>query len=249
MKRYRRDPNVGSHLHTLVESAKLDELDDEKRRRVAERLGLLTAAGPVSTVVAKRDSTRGTLGSFAKAGLVVVGLGVSTLSFTRTYQETLSAPPAPADTVTESPPSAPRIRVGDTPPPVDVVPSVDVTSLPTVHPPPNRHPARHIEPASTAPKAPAEELRLEIVQLDDVRRAASANQPREALRLLDVYAQRFPTGKLREEALVLRIEALHASGDQSSAEILAKRLFTNSPDTPYAARVRAAVGSTSREEP
>lgn len=258
MKRYRQDPNTGSHVHALFESAKLDELDAAKHRRVAERLGLLAAAStsPPSDPRGLQTQPPSTLGSIAKAGLVVVGLGVSTLSFTRTYYEIPAASPSTDALTTVASAGDPNARTVAPQAPADVIPSVDVASLPTVRPPPNRPAARHVESPSAAPSpVPAEELRLEIAQLDDVRRAASANQPREALRLLDAYAKRFPTGKLREEALVLRIEALHASGDQPGAEALAKRLFMHSPDTPYAARVRAAVGAVgavgtnSREEP
>ena len=86
---------------------------------------------------------------------------------------------------------------------------------------------------------------MEIAALDGVRRATEGGRPKEALTLLDDYAARFPAGKLREEALVLRIEALHASGDEAGAQRLAQKLLRSSPNTPYAARVRSALAKPS----
>ena len=150
-----------------------------------------------------------------------------------------AAEPAPSAAAIIVPPSTPAAP----PPHAAGVGSIDVAQLPDVPaenaPRPSRVPTTDHGPTKPAPES--SDLRLEIIALDGVHHALDAARPHEALALLDQYAARFPAGKLREEATVLRIEALHANGDQAAADRLAERLFRDSPNTPYAARVRAAL--------
>jgi hypothetical protein len=80
-----------------------------------------------------------------------------------------------------------------------------------------------------APIEPASALARES---ETIGRAMSAlrrdTAPREALRVLDGYDQEFPSGSLRTEALVLRIDALVAMGDERAA---LARLTEMSPAT------------------
>ncbi len=287
MKRYLRDPNAPSHLRKLVESASTDGLDVERRRRVAERLGLTLPAAlqtPTSPGAPSATVSWPAIGAIALAMTAIAG---GSVGYTR-YAE--SRPTATAPVVPGSSADAPEV-----PAPVekDSVGTMKVSALPDVpaHRPadlparrPADLPARRLadlpahrpadlpahrpdlpahrpadlpaertadvpaertvtaaRPAAPEAKQASRDLRLEIEALDGVRRTTEAGRPRDALALLDQYAAKFPAGKLREEALVLRIEALHASGDQSAADALGQRLLRESPSTPYAARVRAAL--------
>jgi hypothetical protein len=221
------------------------------------QLGLAPSAGPpvpISNGAPTRRIPGGAAGGVALAALALIGASLVFVGPLRSpavpgptavVAPVIAAAPAPLPTHepasmnVEAPPAASA-------PPVAQVASVDVAALPD---------ARTL---AAAPKEPAArpsqrepdtgDLRHEIIALDGVRQASASGRPRAALALLDEYASKFPKGKLREEALVLRIEALHASGDQAAAEKLAHRLLADSPNTPYAARVRAALVTASPEE-
>ena len=262
MTRYRNDPNAPSHLRRLVESAREDGLDADRRRRVAERLGIAPSAeGPPKVDTVKSSKSWLSFGTASLTAIVLLGGSA-------VYVGSKSSPPpstsitSPGVPTTDSVPSVTPASAGRSVaglPPAAVaevataaaaaVASIDITALPDVRPSSASKPLRAPAPADVAPNVEpgASDLHLEIIALDEVRRAMDAESPREALARLDEYTSRFPEGKLREEATVLRIEALHASGDQAAAESLARRLFRQSPNTPYAARVRAALVSPSRE--
>ncbi|MBX3207869.1 MAG: tetratricopeptide repeat protein [Labilithrix sp.] len=273
MNRYRHDSSAPSHLRKLVESARRDDLDAERRRRVAERLGIVPALPPDPGVEPSSLARPWlSVGGALTAAALIVAAGATYL---RAESANDVAPPSAA-----AAPSAPA--VADAPSVVAApssVTSVDVAALPDVpvekgalaratgERPVKRvadegarsarlavDPAGVAEPPVAAPaleplaaaSAAESSLKLEILALDRVRRATEGGRPREALALLDAYVARFPAGKLREEATVLRVEALAASGDPD-AERLARELLREAPNTPYAARLRAALVSTSRE--
>lgn len=258
MNRYRQDPNAPSHLRRLVESARGDGLDAERRRQVAERLGI--APRPRTPVEPERGPVKSSkswlsVGTITVTAVAVIG-GAAGLVGSRSTTRTTSTSVDPtvatmAATVAVTPVSttiSTSMAALSAPAEVSVT-SMNVAALPDVRADDGAKPSR--APASPArspePTTEASDLRREIAALDGVRQATESGAPREALRRLDEYARSFPVGKLREEALVLRIEALDASGDHAAAERLAQRLFRESPNTPYAARVRAALVSPSRE--
>ncbi|MBX3198974.1 MAG: hypothetical protein KF894_12655 [Labilithrix sp.] len=252
MKRYRHDPNAPGHLRSLVESARGDGLGEERRRLVAERLGIAPTAGPPPSGPVRKSSPASRapapFGAIALTAVAFIGGAVAFVAVNRQSHEEPPLAAAPAIT----PPPEPPSPLVDSPP----SPAADATSIPSMRvgalrdAPAGRAPvAKPSAGAEPGAKGSAGDLRLEIAALDRVRHAAEARRPREALALLDDYAAKFPSGRLREEALVLRIEALHASGDQAGAERLAQQLLRSSPNTPYAARVRSvlAVVSPKRE--
>ncbi len=85
-------------------------------------------------------------------------------------------------------------------------------------------------------------LSLELKQIDSARRALVSNSPRVALQRLKDYHERFPNGRLRTEATILRIEALMAAGDRAGAARLGKSVLDRAPNSPYARRVRSLLG-------
>lgn len=264
MNRYAHDPNTPSHLRRLVESARGDELDVRRRHRVAERLGIATMTLPHIDPKLERAGTSKASWLSGRAitvtSIALIGGAVGYASLVRSDSSSASTPTmvahtsAATTTTQESAPATMTSAIVDpSPAPLLAAPrapdktAVSVTQLPDV-------PTAHAAPPSLAtatreakPATDSSDLRLELVALDGVRNAIESARPQLALQRLDEYAARFPAGKLREEATVLRIEALHAAGDPKSAERLANRLLRESPDTPYAARVRAALDKASRE--
>lgn len=244
MRHYRQDPDAPNHLRKLVDSARMDNLDEAKRRAVAGRLGIASTLGLPSDPGVEssrfRSPSHVSLGGFALTLIALVGAGATYVAVRRSVPPESAAASVPVASSTET-------SMAEAPPVVET-PSVSVTALQDA--PPMPAPNGPVERASAGKTTPSKEsgpkggdLRLEVAALDRVRRTTEEGRPRDALVLLDDYTAKFPKGRLREEALVLRIEALHASGDQSRAESLAEELLRNSPGTPYAARVRAALSS------
>ncbi|HTQ08108.1 MAG TPA: tetratricopeptide repeat protein [Polyangiaceae bacterium] len=100
--------------------------------------------------------------------------------------------------------------------------------------------AAHVEKA--AAPAPAPTLGDEIAQLQAVRTALGAGDPKRALALLDRYARSTRGGSLGDEALVLRLDALTRAGRGAEASALASRFVANNPGSPLVDRARAFVG-------
>ncbi len=85
----------------------------------------------------------------------------------------------------------------------------------------------------------AQEMRL----LDQARAALAQKVPKKALRLLGTYDSRYPAGTLRQEATVLRVTALKATGQQNQAEELADKFLKESPNSAHKSRLQAEDGA------
>ncbi|WP_394842873.1 hypothetical protein LZC95_38100 [Pendulispora brunnea] len=109
------------------------------------------------------------------------------------------------------------------------------------NPPPKEDPPKKSDPARKAP--PKTERRSSLLEemalLDAARASIAAHAPARALATLDDLEHRFPQTTFREEATVLRIEALHAAGDRARAESLARAFLEAHPKSAYARRVRS----------
>ncbi len=107
-------------------------------------------------------------------------------------------------------------------------------------------------PLATAPSMAAASrgqtstLMNEVASLDRAHRALAEGTPRAALAQLDAYATEFPRGTLREEALVLRLEALTAAGDGAEANRVGMRFLKTFPTSPHAPRVRELLAEAAR---
>jgi hypothetical protein len=77
--------------------------------------------------------------------------------------------------------------------------------------------------------------------LDRAREALDAHQPSTVLRLLDDYHRRFPQGRLRPEAMVLRLAALVQTGGHKAARSLARQLLADEAYQAYAARIHSLM--------
>jgi hypothetical protein len=92
------------------------------------------------------------------------------------------------------------------------------------------------------------DLREEIRLLDLARNAVKGQKPQDALTSLDVYSTRFPAGAFRQEASVLRMQALAQRGDVGQASSMAKQFVESHPNSPYVRRAsNIAKGSIASE--
>jgi hypothetical protein len=119
-------------------------------------------------------------------------------------------------------------------------PVTSATDFGALEPAPD--PPKPAAPASSRASAPSD-VREEIRLLDQARDALKSEQPAQALERLAVYTARFPRGAFRQEAMVLRIEALGRSGDQARARAMANRFLKEHPESPHAERVVRSVAS------
>lgn len=109
------------------------------------------------------------------------------------------------------------------------------------------------EPAAPPPSASsaaphATSLQAEMAAIERVRAALGAGDPRGAIALLDRMQADFPRPALGQEAVVLRIEALVASGDRARAQALADAFFAAESSSPHALRVRALLSARGPEK-
>ena len=89
---------------------------------------------------------------------------------------------------------------------------------------------------------PDRSLGNETRALDRAREALDAHRSSEVLRLLDEYHRRFPQGRLRPEAMVLRLAALVQAGRHGAADSLARALLADEAYQTYAPRIRSLLG-------
>ena len=86
-----------------------------------------------------------------------------------------------------------------------------------------------------------ESLSTEIRILDIARAAVDAHNPAAAHRALDSYTQRFPHGRLKPEATVLRLAVLVRQGNRATARSLAAQLLASESYKAYEYRIRSLL--------
>ncbi len=187
------------------------------------------AASGSASVAASQGAALKLLAVVALAGgTFVAGLKVGD---TRARQELAAlAPPAaaPSTAPSDSPPAPSQpsevpLPVAPAAPPSPVQPSA-VTPPPTAAPTPVAPPPP--APARPKPTTPPEEdlLALELELVEQARVALAQQQPAKALSTLATYEQRVPKGALRDEAQLLKLEALVKAGRRPEAEALGEAL-------------------------
>ena len=122
------------------------------------------------------------------------------------------------------------------------LPSVPAVTAPPVksHAPPSTDPVRAATAPSAASSAPG--LQDELRAVDAARAAFVEHHPALALERVESYRRRFPSGHFMDEADALEIQSLAALGRNDEARARADRFLATRPDSPYAQRVRSAVG-------
>jgi hypothetical protein len=109
-------------------------------------------------------------------------------------------------------------------------------------------PDTRVQPKQGATR-PSDSITAELSQIEAARSALRGGDPGRSLRLLSEYTQQYPKGNLRTEATVLRIEALSASGDHTAASRLGKQFLAQSPNGPYARRIRSLLAQAEAPKP
>lgn len=233
---------TGAEL-SLLRSAEADEPPADGAAKLAATLGVsialisVPAAASVAATASQATAASAT-GAIAKWKLYVgklalkhiaVSAGGLALAGTVALTALPSAPSKPSRAPHEA---AATPRGGEAlPPPAPSAPE-------PVHPADDAH-ADDAPPA--AKSAPARSIAGEIAALDAVRAALSAAEPGRALTLLETYERSYKTGALREEAWILRIDALTHAGRTREARRATHSFLKAYPRSVHVGRLRAGL--------
>lgn len=176
-----------------------------------------------------------------KVVLLAVGVGGGAIVTHHLARPARVAPPAlPARPVVAE--TVPAAVPGAAPASAALAPSPGVPSAGEGRVRRVSHAGRAHEAAREAGDSPVDRsLGKETRALDRVRESLDAHRPTEALRLLDEYQRNFPQGRLRPEAMVLRLAALVGAGRHGAADALAGQLLADEAYQTYAPRIRSLL--------
>ena len=233
----------------LLQSAELDAPAPGAQNRTLAALGLGTAAlsggvavagsakaaGLASAGPSAALSTAATSGGkallFGKLLVVVVVGGIAGGTLLH-YRKPASAPPVVVARVGEPTKTAKVSAIAAAP--VEAAPA-DATVSPDAAP--------SVAKPGAAPVRSEPDIALEIAALDRARRAEGRGDFAAALSELDQYDRTFKQGRLRPEALVLRVQTLLGKGDNVGAKALGTRFLTRYPKSPLAPRMQKLIGA------
>lgn len=196
------------------------------QKALQARLGLPSPSVPDSPALPSPRSRW----PFVSSAIVGVGLiGGAVYLSQRHAPETVvpAGAPVAAAVVTSA-------AVPESPPPVE---AATVAALPPA-----------IAPGSPAPSSHTARDRLaqEVALLERATSALHAGRPAEALKVLDEYQRKFPSGLLSQDRGAARAQALCALGRRSEAQAELARLPAQSPGSARAKQVCDASVKSSR---
>jgi TolA-binding protein len=230
----------------LLRSWEVEQPSDAARARVLAAAGLGAAVTAVATATKLGAAAGGSIapkaivsagGAVVAKGLAVgaVGLAITgaTVGYVRHAARVRRNEEAAARAATPENDATKSAQIAAPAPAPDGVPEA-VPVAPT-----SPHTRNRVTPREHASAVGA--LGEQVSALDSARRALASGDAASAIRQLDEYEARFPEGALVEEAEVLRVEALVATGDRGAAERAGQRFLAAHPNSPHATRVRALI--------
>jgi len=232
----------------LLAAGRAERPSSRSRRRAALALAVATGTSLWSRLALALRSTGGIAGApLVKLAALVLAGGVS-LAVVATRPA--SSPKAGVVKAPSHAPSAARVpsaalatsSATPTAPPalsVDAEGRSAMVDQPAQPVPPERsseHAARDAHSDTTI-----DALSAEVQAIDQAR--AALREPQRALGLLDEYARNYPQGRLQQEALVLRVQALLAAGKREQAALVARRFSAQHPASPYSRRLASLVAA------
>ena len=257
LRRLLADPEASTFERDLLESWSSEAPSPGARARALALAGLAVGAvTATATATATGSSVAGAAAAAPKVvaaaglsgatklgilGALVLGSAIMSAVIVRSSREAAPVPSAPAER--EVPKAAATATAAAE------TRSVSLSELPEA---PN---AEVRSPAVPAPSARAQasaaprtetpsSLAEEIASFDGARAALEAGEVDRTLSLVDTYERRFPTGTFVQEAEVLRVKALAATGDRAGARRASERFLAAHPTSPHAPRIRAILDSS-----
>ena len=229
-----------------------DDLDRVRGRilmAVAGGAAALGTAAPSSAQAAVTASTAGAVGVSGgtvsgglKLGLVLLLAGAAAGGGAM-----LALGGSDGDAAVKTAATPPRTPAPAVAPPVEpeVEPEVEFQFEPDRVEPPRRTAPEPRRPPRQAPppRASSPSLSQELTLVRRARAALRLGMPDRALELLAQHAARFPDARLAQEAAVVRIEAVCATGDSARARSLTADFARAWPHSPLRARVWNMCGA------
>jgi hypothetical protein len=226
---------TGNDMERLLLAAGAGERPGvESTRRAARALGFVPRAALVAALLATARAIKWTsVAAWSSVALVAVA-GVVALA--------AHGGPSPSRAgvagvlpAAKSPPPAQPVAAPPLPAETSASPSLDGTSTPLLTE--GMRVPRRVQIAT----ARADRLREEADALDAARELLTLGNAAGALAKLEAYQRRFAGGALREEALLLRIEALVRAGDRATASAAAHHFLRTYPASMHVRRVTALL--------
>jgi hypothetical protein len=261
MSSFEHEAALEQHFErALIESARADAPPagakdaawDRFAAALAATAGVADADGPRAAAAA--DGGRLAAHGSALKWLVIGAIGGSALTAAvmATQRPPSVALPAAQQATPRSLPAAPPSD--RSPSAVSVGPAAHAPAViappgaPVANPRARSRPADHVLRPVAAPAANshAAALAAEVALLDSALRANAAGAYRDALRIIDDYRRRFPTGELGIDADVIALDALAAEHEDDRVATDAARFLSRYPNDPHAAHVRALIDEPSR---
>ncbi len=222
----------------LLSTARSYKASASAREATLTKLGI---AAPASAPITPADATSIPMNSSAVSSVVAVAgvallVVASIVAVGRERPQSREAPGPDATTQQAKPPSswtAPApppasgtsVRAGDSAAGTEQAPSTSARNL-----------------GANDQAAQEGSMADEIAMIDAASALVRAGNHGAALRAIQAYRKRFPSGRFAPEALALEIEALHASGKVDAARALAEQFIASSPESPIANRISKLVG-------
>lgn len=242
---------VDDFERSLLASAKGDRMPAERKRALVASLagaasltaaGTAKAAATTAAAAAKKGGAAVVLAKWIAAGAVGTALafGASKGALV-VYEERASSPPTVAQAPVVTAP-APAPAREDAPAEKSAEPEPAAEEVKPVADSPAAAPRAIAQAGGKSRKqASARPIADEVVVIERARAALARGDAPAADQALAEHARDFPDGVLRDEARVLRIDALARRGDRAGAARAARAWLASHPNSPYAPRVRAHV--------
>lgn len=241
-----REEDVEKLANELFAAGREGEAPADARARALASLGL--AGTPPANPPPTTSGGGGGVATKIALGALVIGTALYFVTRPASAPSTTTTAPTTAE-------SAPSIVAPPIPPASTEAPLATATPAPTETPSASAPTAPSIAPSAHAPRtqtaAPrpsasaaataVDDLAGELAAIDRARRAARGATPADALVELDDYQKRYPAGSLRNEALVVRVEALVKAGRVDDARRVAAPFLAAHPDDMASRRIRALL--------
>lgn len=235
-------------LRRILGSSSIDEPPPGSLQKTLKHIGLVGAASVAVTAVAGTAAAKtaspavsaGLAGllKWGAVGVVAGSLTLGTVKVVTTMTAEREEPAAPALSVQ----AATSARAPTTGPIAPVAGESRASAAASAVPTTPRSAVPAISESAAPPVSSASSLKIEMQELEAVRRAIAQGRGAEAIGLLDVFAAQHPRARLSEEAAVLRIEALMASGASGQARSMAEEFLRTHPNSAFGDRMRSLAG-------
>ncbi len=230
------DESIAPEMRDLLRSAEKDGPPAPKQRQ-DRILAAIAGASAAAAVAVTRASTMLRVAKWTVPALGIVGLAW-VITSSRTSESPPSVPPEPPAMTAPAADRAAARPEPQAPPPSAAIRVEDLPTVVSARPVPTTPRA----PERSVPSTEEPSIDAELAAIDAARGALTAQRAGDALARVLRYRATFATPHFADEADAIEVQALAALGRTDEARAKAETFLAMRPRSPYAQRVRAAVG-------